>query len=1162
MASDDEVVRVVSAKESGGQEITITKAKPKNDTVTVTESSSISGESVAVRTGGSGGSKTIRKTYDGPTTTRTYQKSLSEIPTMDKIPPGVKELSGGRIEYLGAIYDKETFVAMRAAGQTLGVYDAAQKQELEYQYAKAQAAGEFVLVEERKYPVYKDENAFLYAPIEFFPGDAYEDTGVKPVGTTKVSVAEMYLEGPDVMTILPGGEPIADIIEREAKEAGRETKREGGKLITRKPIYKLYEAEVEETLGDVTYKGGVAGPGFQEGGMYAPIESFFGETSTVVVKGLSTPEGMFGELRSPGSLEIADVFIVSGGKKTALKPTITTYETATGTITKEEYTLPIFGDDGRAALKEKAPKLYAELYPQQIVDAQGNVIGYTDTPLSTKLNEQITGARTVTGRTLTPLEASMEDEVRRAENIPFLKPLADVGREIGEELYVASHTVEFPYYTQKALKGSAPFIQVASEPWAIGLMGTAIQGGAEFTLGAGYATAQILGTGVAIQKEFQEEFAPLNVGKTVSQGRLPTRTAGEVAIMGAGVGIGLGVGAASYASLVGSTALSGNLGTAGLMVAEPVAYLTGGLVISTAAIGTGARAVTRGAQLAEEFGAGRYAFEIGEYRAISEAPPILSKGIVFQEEGGVAKAIGKLTARETKFISEEFFGMQARVYEQRSAAVLSQEFSEGAIARRSIVVPEGAESFEDVLLILEERGGTRVIKKSPLEIQEIIGAEIDTLHARTLLSKSPGLQETAVELGMFKELETVAWDEFFAEAGMASLERGAFTTTATELIELRGPILTGEGMLGEDLFVTSQPARRFLTTATSQEVAENLLFSVGETVDIEGIQAARFVSIYERVGVPKSPSGEIGSISGIGVGGETMVEGGMAQATKALQAPFTPTPTIMKAITKPSRLVVPSKGVSIPGLGQVVSPSGSYARASYDVAYTAPPVAPIVEVSRSTLTPVQAFEGSLAPNVVVVSKSGMRGTQEELLKIKVLQGTNIITEEDQRLVGVQITNLPPISEPIQQPKTISGLTSALSPAWATGQRQPTGIVSSQIQPTLQLTAPMEITQAATPTPFPPGFGVSITELPPPPNIPIIPPLFDFRDIPRRIGKGKPVFQAPKYKPSLIGLGAVPGLPGFSIGKAPKFVTGGEIRGILEPKKGKKRKKKEKLWWFA
>jgi hypothetical protein len=73
-----------------------------------------------------------------------------------------------------------------------------------------------------------------------------------------------------------------------------------------------------------------------------------------------------------------------------------------------------------------------------------------------------------------------------------------------------------------------------------------------------------------------------------------------------------------------------------------------------------------------------------------------------------------------------------------------------------------------------------------------------------------------------------------------------------------------------------------------------------------------------------------------------------------------------------------------------------------------------------------------------------------------------------------------------------------------------------------------------------------------------PPPFN---IPRKAKKGKKLLQPPKYKPSLVGLGFVPGLPGIKIGKPPKFVIGGGIRGIVEPKK-KKKKKRGLPWWFA
>jgi hypothetical protein len=283
-----------------------------------------------------------------------------------KVPPeGAIKKSSGRIKYKGLTYSEDTFYEMQNKGQKLGVYSAEDRQEREYQSAKGQYEGEFTSTEERKYPVYQDAGGYVYAPIEFYEGDKLEDTGVKPVGTTPIS--GVHLEGPDIITILPGGGPAADIIEKEAKEAGRTTKREGGKLITRKPGYIVSPpTKIEETPDSLAAPTGSTH--FDEGGVYAPIEAFFGETSQEV----KITEGPFGSLRLPGEKEIGQIFIVQGGKQAPLPPKSVTYDMY-GMEVSREYSLPISSSLLGGGYDDATNRFFTEKDYSTVVGKDGKV---------------------------------------------------------------------------------------------------------------------------------------------------------------------------------------------------------------------------------------------------------------------------------------------------------------------------------------------------------------------------------------------------------------------------------------------------------------------------------------------------------------------------------------------------------------------------------------------------------------------------------------------------------------------------------------------------------------------------------------------------------------------------------------------------------------------
>jgi hypothetical protein len=89
-----------------------------------------------------------------------------------------------------------------------------------------------------------------------------------------------------------------------------------------------------------------------------------------------------------------------------------------------------------------------------------------------------------------------------------------------------------------------------------------------------------------------------------------------------------------------------------------------------------------------------------------------------------------------------------------------------------------------------------------------------------------------------------------------------------------------------------------------------------------------------------------------------------------------------------------------------------------------------------------------------------------------------------------------------------------------------------------------------------GWGGGGGETPQPPKVPPMIPNLSMLDFGMGRREGHTFKQKTIYKPSYVGSGEAPGFEKVMIGKAPKILTGGEIRGVV----GKKKKKHKQKWY--
>jgi len=308
-------------------------------------SSSVTVTSKPVYIDQEGNKKTV--TITSEKTTGTKPKEEAEQP--QTLPEGAKEITGNRIKYGGATYDKDTFFNLQSQNRRLGIYDSPTKQEAEYKASLSHYAGlEFMGVEETRYPARTDQAGSIYLPIEFYEGDKYKETDT-PIGTKEA----FEIEGPDIITPFPGYELQAGpTIKREAEEAGRTVTEKNGKIYIRREI-KAPTNEPVKNL-DVREHEGI----FEENTVYAPIESFFSEKSQQIQYGPS-------EFEVYNTPDIEQIFIVKEGVQhpfiSVVPPTKVTRDVITGDVISKEWdNVPIALDTGKdlQAMYEADPELF------------------------------------------------------------------------------------------------------------------------------------------------------------------------------------------------------------------------------------------------------------------------------------------------------------------------------------------------------------------------------------------------------------------------------------------------------------------------------------------------------------------------------------------------------------------------------------------------------------------------------------------------------------------------------------------------------------------------------------------------------------------------------------------------------------------------------------